>query len=449
MQPLVGLGREALGERHRVLVAPGVDRRREHEAAGDGDGQDHEPLVVQQTGLRADGDDDQAELGVVGQHQARQDRRPFAESHQTQQHRRHDALQRQHEQHEQPDDRCLPAQLAGEADGHEEADQQQLLEREQVARQLGGGRVTRQEHAHDERAEVTLEPDGVEQRITGAERHGDAEQGLQLAVAHPRPHLAQHPGARDQQHEAERPQAGRVVRGHGEEDDGDQVLHDEHADRDPAVEGGLVGAAVEHLDHEHRGGEREGEPQQREDPQALAGQHREPDSAQQAEETDGDRDAHHEVRHRGEPHVLAQQRLDVELEPDTEEQQRHAQVGEGPEVARLSDPDRVQPEPGHQKPHERRQPKQDRPEPGRDRDEQEDRSGSHVPSLVGVCFSQRPPPPAERVKKRPWPAPLLPPDPATPPSRGAPRPAASGCPRSVSVRRARTAPAAPPRPGPP
>ncbi len=405
VQPLVGLGREALGQRHRELVAARVDRGGQHEAGGDGDGEDHEPLVVQQAGLRADGDHDQAELGVVGQHQPRQDRGAFAQPHQAQQHGRDDGLQRQHQQQEQPDDRGLPAQLAGEADRDEEADQQQLLDGEQVAGQLGGGGVAGQQHAHDERAEVALEPDGLEQRVARTERDGHAEQGLQLAVAHPRPDLAQQPGARDQEHEGERPRARRVVGGHGQEDDGDQVLHDEHADGDPAVEGGLVGAAVEHLDHEHRGRERQGEPEQREHAQALAREHREPDHAEQAEEPDGDGDADQQVRDRREPDVPAQQGLDVQLEADAEQQQRHAEVGDGAQVGRLGDAGGVEREPGHQEADQGRQPEQHRPEPGRDRSHQKDRCRRHGQSLVVACFRKPPPQPAVRVKGCPCPRP--------------------------------------------
>ena len=34
----------------------------------------------------------------------------------------------------------------------------------------------REQHPHDERAQVTLEPDRGEQRVTGHQRHDDAEQ---------------------------------------------------------------------------------------------------------------------------------------------------------------------------------------------------------------------------------------------------------------------------------
>jgi hypothetical protein len=63
-------------------------------------------------------------------------------------------------------------------------------------------------------------------------------------------------------------------------------------------------------------------------------------------------------RRRGRPDFGAQQRADVQLQPDGEQQQRHPQVGDRVECRAAFEAHRIEHEAGGQEAHQRRQSKQ-------------------------------------------------------------------------------------------
>ena len=247
-------------------------------------------------------------------------------------------LERQEQQEEQSQADLEQVRRPVQTDLQEERDEHEVLERHERPGQLPRLRMGRQQDTDHERADVAVDSDELEQPVTQHDGDAHAEQGLQLAVADPVPQPVQDPGARDQQEEQERPRARRLTARQRQEDDGRDVLHDQHTDGDPTVERRGVRAVVENLDDEDGRGEREREPDQRERAERLVRQVPEPDHGEQTEEAERDRDAQRDVHERGQPDLAAQQGAHVELEPDREEQQDDTQARDLLEVGQLRGP---------------------------------------------------------------------------------------------------------------
>ena len=173
--------------------------------------------------------------------------------------------------------------------------------------------------------------------------------------------------------------------GRGQEHHGDDVLHDEYADGDTAIEGVRLTALLENLDHEHGAGEGQRERQQRDGLHALSDQHRHARHGRQPQRGATEHDADQHVHRGGQPHLAAQQYPDVELEPDGEQQQRDAQVGQHVQLRHLGDVEGVDDEARRQESHQRRQPnRQGEPaEPEGDDEIDGDNSHAQSPCPVG------------------------------------------------------------------
>ena len=292
-------------------------------------------------------------------------------------------LEGEQEEEQRGDDDRVQRREPGQPDRDEEADEQQLLDVEERARQLRTRRMRGQEHAHDERAEVALEAHEIEEQVARHERHDDAEERLELTVADARPHRPDDPRQRPQPDEGQGPRVGQLAIGDREEDDRRDVLDDEDADRHPAVEGVRLTPILEHLDDEDGAGEGEREGDERGGRGVQTGDEREPGGAQPEDERGADGDAQPEVQARGEPHLLLEQAADVEFETDAEEEQRHAEAGDRVEDREVLDVDRVEHETSGEEADERWQAQDDGQEAKSEGDDEVHRDGRHASLSAG------------------------------------------------------------------
>jgi len=207
-------------------------------------------------------------------------------------------------------------------------------------------RVRGEQDAHDQCTEIPLDPDRLEQGVTGQQGHRKTEQGLHLSVADVIPQAAKAPRRRNEQHQRQGPRTGRLaLRGH-QEDHGGDVLHHEDSDGEPAVQRLCITALVKDLHGEDRRGERQRERHQRQRPHAFPREEMEADCREEAEERSRGDDARRRVRHRGQPDRAAQQKPHVQFEADAEEQERDPEVGEHLQTGRFLKSGRVQAEAG-------------------------------------------------------------------------------------------------------
>ena len=131
---------------------------------------------------------------------------------------------------------------------------------------------------------------------------------------------------RNQQHEPERPQTGQLAaRGH-HEGDGGQVLNDEDADADAAVERRGVVALLQQLHREDRAGEAQREPQQSSGLQREPGQRIQSGVRRSQQRCAAEGRGEHHVHQADAPDLRANDAAQVELEANDEEQQHDAQV---------------------------------------------------------------------------------------------------------------------------
>ena len=254
------------------------------------------------------------------------------------QHADHDRVG-QGAQRQQPEQRERHGHRPGprgpvQADGHEEAHQEELLNGEQARRELPGGGVGGQQRPHEQGPQVAVEPQEGEQEVAGQQGHGDTEQGAHLPVAHAVQDAAQHPGGRPQQHQGGRPRAGGETGGQGHVGHGEHVLDDQHANGDPPVERPGVVTLLQELDHHNGGGEGQGQPQAGH-PGGGDGVRGQAAGHQAAHERRGRQAQDERGGHRRANDLPTGQDPQVELEPDGEQQHRHTQVAQDLHVAQV------------------------------------------------------------------------------------------------------------------
>ena len=185
-----------------------------------------------------------------------------------------------------------------------------------------------------------------------------SEHRLHLAVTEAGPQGADRPRSRQQEEEQDRPRARRALGRGGDERDGGDVLEDQDADREPAVERLGLAALLQGLDHQHGAGERHREGQQRQGREPLV---TEKPQSQQPEDDDEAEDQEHRGSHvetRGHPGLTTQQDAYVELETDAEQQQRDAEVGDEVEAREPLGTEAVEHEAGAEEADQRREPQQ-------------------------------------------------------------------------------------------
>ena len=176
------------------------------------------------------------------------------------------------QQHEEPQrvGERVPRRRAAEADVQEEADEEQLLQPPKHVRELLRALVIREHRAEQQRTELGAQP---ERRERLRRRRSRARRRTARAAR------------RDRSARAARRSRGRVsgtssssnairrrrLDAHErEQHDGHDVLHDQDADRDAAVDGAQLAVAFEHLGRQHRAREPERDGQHERHPQRQA-----------------------------------------------------------------------------------------------------------------------------------------------------------------------------------
>ena len=215
----------------------------------------------------------------------------------------------------------FPGRRAAEADVQEEADEEQLLEAPQHVRELLRALVIREHRAEQQRAELGAQAERLERlrrRRSRARRRTapGARRGRSVRAARRSPGRANGTSNSSSAYGD-----GVSSVDEREQDHGHDVLHDQDADRDAAVHGAQLAIAFEHLRREHRAREAEADGQRERQTRRRAS--RRPTEC--ATPIDA---GQHQMRDRRAPHLVAQQRLDAELQADGEQQQQHAGVGE-------------------------------------------------------------------------------------------------------------------------
>ncbi len=109
-----------------------------------------------------------------------------------------------------------------------------------------------------------------------------------------------------------------MTAGGGQENHGDDVLHDQDADGDAAIQRVRFAPFLENLDHEYCAGERQREGEQGDRLHALPGQHCHSGHRSQPQGDASEDNADQHVHGCGQPHLAAQQDAGVELEADRE-----------------------------------------------------------------------------------------------------------------------------------
>ena len=165
-------------------------------------------------------------------------------------------------------------------------------------------------NAHDEGSEAAGEPHPLEERVTRQQGHNDAEQGTEFTVAELVPAAGGQCQQRDDGDQQQRSQAWRFAPKDAHERDGQNVLHDQYADADIAVEGLLVAAVLQNLDDDDGAGEAQD--------QRDVYSHGEIGGAEGAKRAEGGDEARANQRHhenmsaRGEPDCLIRQRAKIQ-----------------------------------------------------------------------------------------------------------------------------------------
>ena len=254
------------------------------------------------------------------------------------------------------DDPCLDRRCPCEADGQEEADEEEVLEAQQGVRELTGPRVAGQEQTSHERPEVGLQAHRIEDPRADRHGQGDAEEDEDLAmpgtVEQPPRDRTQHEEARD---EEERPRRRPPIAGRHEEGHGEEVLEHEHPDRQAPREGFRFVGPLECLDGEHGRGEGERESDDRSRPEVELGGERESDHTGDQEDAAIDDGRSEAEDGRGHPHAWTREAADLELQPHTEQQEEHTEVRDPVDGLRGLDAERVEHESGDEVADQRRQ----------------------------------------------------------------------------------------------
>ena len=146
-------------------------------------------------------------------------------------------LQRQDQQHQAGDEQLGSPRCSVEAYREEEPNEQNVFEAEQPLRQFTSPPVVGETEADNQSPEIRLETDQCKGLGSGAHGQAQSEEDEQLAVPGPiQKPAVEGTGRNHQGDHGDRPQRRRLVDGHGEEDDGKDVLNDERADGDAAGE---------------------------------------------------------------------------------------------------------------------------------------------------------------------------------------------------------------------
>ena len=298
---------------------------------------------------------------MVRQRQPCEHRGPPPEASPAQQQHVQVPLDREDQQQQEAQPHGLDAEVPRQADADEEPHQQQVLHRQQAAGQLGGGRVSGQQQADDQRAEVALEVECREQGVARHQGDEDPEERLHLAVAQPAPERADRSRRGHQEHEQECPRAGRLLRRGADEDHRRDVLQDQDADGETAVERLALAALLQRLDHQDRAGEGHREGQHRQRLEVLVAEQPQPECAEGPHEREHQAHRCEQVDPCRQPGLTPHQDPHVDLQPDAEQQQRDPEIGQHIQLRQRLDPRDVEDEPGGQEADQRRQAQQ----PGR------------------------------------------------------------------------------------
>ena len=319
-------------------------------------------MRLQPPGLHCQRTDDQAELAVTAQGQCAENGGAGAETKlRKRQEEQHD-LHRHQQDEDASDDQVRPSRQAGQADLQEKPDQQQVFERKQRVGQFSGARMAGHDDTQHQRAQIRLQPGHAEAAGPDTQRREQAEQHHQLAMAEPPQQCQQRHAQHQYEDQRNRPDFRQFAASKGQKHDGEQVLQHQNADSGAAVQRAVLAAVVQVLDREYGGGERQRKAQ---------GQRTLPRHA--AENTDANRTGCQRAaaEHRcGERRVAAGSRPDfdfqqpprLQLQPDQEQQQRHAQIRDGVQRRTALQADSIGGKASDQKAHERRLPQLPRSE---------------------------------------------------------------------------------------
>ena len=208
-----------------------------------------------------------------------------------------------------------------------------------------------QHGADDQRAEIALHVDGLEQGIT-AKSQCDAVENLQLAAM---PGAVQqvheHVAHRHQQQQAQCPDRGQLAGGRSQEYHGEDVLHNEDTDRDLAVPGLVFALVFQRFHREHGAGKTQRETDQHGLADIDAGKRLYTGQAhpvQQGSEY-GENDGR--VQRRPRPDDRAQKRAQIEFQADGEQQQRDPEIADHGQPVVVVHTGEIQHEPAQQVAH--------------------------------------------------------------------------------------------------
>ncbi|MCZ7588950.1 MAG: hypothetical protein M5U27_08890 [Gaiella sp.] len=285
-----------------------------------------------------------------------------------------------------------PAGLEPRAEVDEEEEQEEVAERDETRSDRFAVGRRGERDAAEERADLDPQTDLLGDRAE-CHRPGDREQHQQVGEAREpveqrRQGVAREGHEHDEQSrapcaDADERGAGRALRGDGDQHDhDDEVLHDEDSERETAVEVVELASVGEELDHDDGARERDADPHV----QRRCGGKPE----REGEEEAARRDDRHLGAARGErDRAERTDDVDVELQPDDEEQEGDPELREQLELAaRLDEVRRARPDDhadGDVGDHER-EPEPDRHRAGRRRDHENRRDlHEHVVGEIQGC----------------------------------------------------------------
>ena len=194
-----------------------------------------------------------------------------------------------------------------------------------MAELLGTGGA-REYHAHDQGAEAAGKAHPLEKGVARKQCHDDAEERAQLAVAKLVPAARGQGEQWDDEDEEESGQTRRFAAEDAHESNGEDVLHNQHADADIAVERLLVAAVLEDLDYHD--GARKAQDQSDVDGDREGRGAESAERAKCGDKSRANKRHDQDVGAGGQPHGFIRQRTQIQAQANGEEHEGDADVGE-------------------------------------------------------------------------------------------------------------------------
>jgi len=237
-----------------------IEGRCDKETERHGESHGDEPLGPDESLRDPESHDDEAELAIGRERGGRHPRGAGAQAEASQQGEEGDAFQREQEEEEERPAQPLPAQRSLEPDLEKESDEEQIGDVVEGFLQFARARVCSDEDSDEERSEIGLEPDDVEDLRPDDEGKKEAAEGEQFPMARTAHDPAEgRPCEEEYGDREDRPGRGNFSGRDGEENDGKDILHHEDADRDPSVCCPEVAVFIERFHGEDGAGKAEGE----------------------------------------------------------------------------------------------------------------------------------------------------------------------------------------------